>query len=58
MTAIALLLLSAAVIWGCIVDHLRNLDEHHNRNHDDADHHRALLKELRRHDDEQVRWRP
>jgi hypothetical protein len=55
MTAVALLLLSAAVIWGCIVDHLRNVDDRVDRNNDHYDHHRALMREIRRHATNQQR---
>jgi hypothetical protein len=47
--AIALLLLAAAVVWGCIVDHLRRLDDPGSRDADNVDHHRALMREIRRH---------
>jgi hypothetical protein len=53
--AITLLLVSGAVVWGCIVDHLRHLDDRGNRDDDHYDHHRALLREIRRHGDRQTR---
>jgi hypothetical protein len=53
--AITLIILGGAVIWGCIADHLRHLDNRHNRDDDDRDHHRALLREIRRHDVNQQR---
>jgi hypothetical protein len=56
--AIVLLILAASVVWGCVVDWLRHVDDRHNRDEDDADHHRALMRELRRHtSDDGVRWR-
>jgi hypothetical protein len=56
--AVALLLLAGGVVWGCVVDHLRHIDQRRHRDADEHDHHRALMKELRRHDDQQARWRP
>jgi hypothetical protein len=56
--AAALLLLSAGVIWGCVVDHCRHIDQRRSRDADEHDRHAAYMREIRRHDDEQVRWRP
>jgi hypothetical protein len=55
--AITLLLLSGAVVWGCIVDHLRRLDDSGNRDDDHYDHHRALMREIRRHAEQEQRYR-
>jgi hypothetical protein len=56
--AVALFLLAAGVVWGCVVDHMRHIDQRRNRDADEQDHHTALMREVRRHADEQVRWRP
>jgi hypothetical protein len=57
--AVTLLILSAGVVWGVVVDHLHHLDERANRDADRDDHDRALMREIRRHtDDGDVRWRP
>lgn len=52
---VALFLLAAGVIWGVIVDWLRHLDDNGNRDADTVDHHRALIREIRRHTDQQAR---
>jgi len=55
---VVLLILAAGVIWGAAVDYLRHADERDARDADDDDHHRALLREVRRHTaDDDVRWR-
>jgi hypothetical protein len=56
--AVALFLLAAGVLWGVVVDHLRHIDERHNQHDDEADHHRQLMREIRRNADNDVRWRP
>jgi hypothetical protein len=55
--AVVLVILAAGVVWGCVVDHLHHLDDRHNRDRDEADHHRALMKEIRRHADQEPRYR-
>jgi hypothetical protein len=47
--AVTLLILAAGVIWGCVVDYLRSRDDQAARDVDAEDHHRALMRELRRH---------
>jgi hypothetical protein len=53
--AVALLLLAAAVVWGCIVDHLRHIGDRVDRSDDHYDHHRALMREIRQHAERQAR---
>jgi hypothetical protein len=55
IVAITLLLLSGAVVWGCIVDHLRHIGDRVDRSDDHYDHHRALMREIRRHATNQQR---
>jgi hypothetical protein len=56
--AVALFLLAAAVCWGVVVDHMRHIDQRRKQDADEQDHHAALMREIRNHTDEQVRWRP
>jgi hypothetical protein len=57
--AVVLLILAGSVVWGCIVDWLRTRDDRAGRDADEADHQRALKRELRRHaGNDDVRWRP
>jgi hypothetical protein len=47
--------LSAFVLWGVVVDRIRRLDDRSNRDDDHYDHHRALMREIRRHATNQQR---
>jgi hypothetical protein len=38
--------------------HLRRVDRRRQPDADEHDRHQALMGEIRRHDDEQIRWRP
>jgi hypothetical protein len=55
--AVSLLLLAGGVIWGCIVDYLRTRDNRRAHEQDEQDEHRRLMRDLRRHDDQNVRYR-
>lgn len=47
--AVVLLILAAGVVWGCVVDYLRSVDDRRDQGADADDHHRAYLREIRRH---------
>jgi hypothetical protein len=47
--AVALLILAAGVVWGCVVDYMRQLGDRRDHDADTDDHHRAYMREIRRH---------
>lgn len=49
--AVFIVLLVLAVGWGAGRDWCQRITEQRDRTSDDADHQRALLREVRRHDD-------
>jgi hypothetical protein len=49
--------LTTFVLWGVIVDRIRHLDQQRGRDRDENDRHVALLREVRRHADQEPRYR-
>jgi hypothetical protein len=60
MTGVAIFTfcLSAFVLWGVIVDRIRDLDQRRKRDDDENDRHHTYMREIRRHADNDIRWRP
>jgi hypothetical protein len=59
MTGVAIFtfIVAAFVLWGVIVDRIRDLDQRRNRDADEHDRHAAYMREVRRHADNDIRWR-